>query len=315
MNEKGATKCALLTVVIIVLIVIILIIILFAISVMTFLTTNESIPFMFGGYQCDKHHSKYLTYPNHVKLTKFQERTFQIQNGAFLAILYQNISQIPCIKNPPEYPSELSSHFHDIFISQSFYPIRNKIRVCRISYTKNMDIALIYMQSAKTLAMSVDILDTSMLIHDIEDKNIKVYAGMINLYRKFEKEMKEEIQKQNKTLKQIVFFGHSVGGALAYYGALDIVNTLATNSKNVFVYTFGSVRPGNIEFARYYNSKVPNTFRIINDDDIFGTTPGSSELKPYRHVGNGIYVNFDGTEYHAHSIKDYADHLLNLQQK
>ena len=56
--------------------------------------------------------------------------------------------------------------------------------------------------------------------------------------------------------------GHSLGGALATLCALDLQTDLHINAT---VYTYGSPRVGNVAFAQYYNSLVPNTFRIVNE--------------------------------------------------
>ncbi len=291
-------------------------IILLIVAIVTF--TTSKVPLALGGYQCETITSDYLPYDSihaeggdTIGLKKF-EPNFQLENAAFLAILYQNISQISCNETAPKTPPQLSEMVQNINMIQ-FFPFRNKILICRICYTQDMDVALIYLQSWKCLSTSVNLLQTSMVPYSKEHPNIKIYSGLFSLYeRKIAKELKEKLQHSN--VAQFIFFGHSMGGALAYYAALDFVKTNPLEASNVFVYTFGSVRPGNNEFARYYNYKVPNTFRVVNDQDIIPGTPGSSENKPYRHVGEGIYVNFDGSQYHAHSIKDYANYLRSKLQ-
>ena len=50
-----------------------------------------------------------------------------------------------------------------------------------------------------------------------------------------------------------IVLGHSLGGALAYVCAVDI--HLATKNPNIRVLTIGSPRPGNKDFANYFNNK------------------------------------------------------------
>jgi predicted lipase len=54
------------------------------------------------------------------------------------------------------------------------------------------------------------------------------------------------------------------------------------------VYTYGSPRVGNKEFANYYSKEVPKTNRVINNNDIVPKSPSS--LLGYKHVGYKIHV-------------------------
>lgn len=64
---------------------------------------------------------------------------------------------------------------------------------------------------------------------------------------------------------KVVFVGHSLGGALATFAALEIGPTLPVTYG---AYTFGSPRVGNSAFVGYYQSVVPSTFRVTNQADI-----------------------------------------------
>ncbi|KAK9809004.1 hypothetical protein WJX72_007782 [[Myrmecia] bisecta] len=59
--------------------------------------------------------------------------------------------------------------------------------------------------------------------------------------------------------------GHSLGGALATIGALDIAQ--AYPAAALQVYTYGAPRTGNHAFARAYEAAVPDTWSVINLDD------------------------------------------------
>ena len=72
--------------------------------------------------------------------------------------------------------------------------------------------------------------------------------------------------------------GYSLGGALASLAALDITDNLEQVDS---VYTFGCPRVGNSNFAAYYNSRVPNTFRVVNNRDTVAHMPWLTQ--GYRH--------------------------------
>ena len=75
--------------------------------------------------------------------------------------------------------------------------------------------------------------------------------------------------------------GHSLGGALATYLALDIAVNATNFNFNPTVYTYASPRTGDSQFAAVYNHVVPNTVRIANRIDLVPKLP----LPPlYEHV-------------------------------
>lgn len=65
--------------------------------------------------------------------------------------------------------------------------------------------------------------------------------------------------------------GHSMGGALAHLCALDM--KYMYNITDVYVYTFGSPRLGNIEFADLFQSSVKEAWRVTHSRDIVPSVP------------------------------------------
>ncbi|KAG8063371.1 hypothetical protein GUJ93_ZPchr0003g16616 [Zizania palustris] len=69
----------------------------------------------------------------------------------------------------------------------------------------------------------------------------------------------------------IIVTGHSMGGALASFCALDLAIT--HGGDNVFLMTFGQPRVGNAAFASYFAKYVPNTIRMTHEHDIVPHLP------------------------------------------
>uniref|UniRef100_A0A0D9Z7B2 Fungal lipase-type domain-containing protein n=1 Tax=Oryza glumipatula TaxID=40148 RepID=A0A0D9Z7B2_9ORYZ len=69
----------------------------------------------------------------------------------------------------------------------------------------------------------------------------------------------------------IIVTGHSMGGALASFCALDLAITHGGN--NVYLMTFGQPRVGNAAFASYFAKYVPNTIRVTHEHDIVPHLP------------------------------------------
>ncbi|XVF62650.1 hypothetical protein PTKIN_Ptkin09bG0025400 [Pterospermum kingtungense] len=78
----------------------------------------------------------------------------------------------------------------------------------------------------------------------------------------------------------IMVTGHSMGGAMASFCALDL--TVNHEAKNVQVMTFGQPRVGNAVFASYYSELVPNTIRVTNDHDIVPHLPPYFSYFPHK---------------------------------
>ncbi|KAA6428561.1 MAG: hypothetical protein FRX49_01437 [Trebouxia sp. A1-2] len=89
--------------------------------------------------------------------------------------------------------------------------------------------------------------------------------------------------------------GHSLGGALATLAAYDICKQLQGSSQQdveVRCYIFGAPRTGNHAFAADYNRVVPDTWSIINDQDV--VTRGGKFVVLYKRPGKRVIVNNEG---------------------
>lgn len=110
-----------------------------------------------------------------------------------------------------------------------------------------------------------------------DKKNIKVHTGFMEAYRSVRDTIMGEAKK--KKYKRIIFTGHSLGAALAMLAALDVQYNVS--DKEIVCYTFGAPKVGNAEFAKSYNKRVPNTFRVVNAGDSVPDLPPGS----YEHCG------------------------------
>ncbi|TCD68520.1 hypothetical protein EIP91_010576 [Steccherinum ochraceum] len=82
---------------------------------------------------------------------------------------------------------------------------------------------------------------------------------------------KEVIANTNATTVTLV--GHSLGGALAELDALFMAINLPSDI-HVKAVTYGTPRVGNLAWAKYFDSMVPDFVRINNQADIVPIVPG-----------------------------------------
>ncbi|NEN90000.1 MAG: lipase family protein [Okeania sp. SIO3H1] len=115
---------------------------------------------------------------------------------------------------------------------------------------------------------------------------------MKNLYNKtsLQDQMSPLLKELDKDIPCYVT-GHSFGGALAIITALELVETYDMSPDNVFMYNYGGSAIGDPIFAKYYDAKVPNSYRVVNTQDFAPNIPsmfGLLHIGPrykYQHVG------------------------------
>nr|DAD37969.1 TPA_asm: hypothetical protein HUJ06_008610 [Nelumbo nucifera] len=89
----------------------------------------------------------------------------------------------------------------------------------------------------------------------------------------------------------IMVTGHSMGGAMASFCALDLVVNYGAH--NVQVMTFGQPRIGNAVFVSYYRKHVPNTIRVTHAHDIVPHLPpyyAYFPQKTYQHFPREVWL-------------------------
>jgi len=101
----------------------------------------------------------------------------------------------------------------------------------------------------------------------------EVSKNFNELYQTVQATVQANVDSLHKLYRttSVYITGHGLGGAFAVLAAVDI-NELLNLGTDV-VYTFAQPRVGNDAFAAYYTSKLPNTFRVINNADIVPHLP------------------------------------------
>ncbi|CAE8675885.1 unnamed protein product [Polarella glacialis] len=138
---------------------------------------------------------------------------------------------------------------------------------------------------------------------------ILVHVGFAQAYSAVRDEVNNALQErlaicsdEGRTVR-IYVTGHSMGGAIASFFALDLAAPSdeqfsqdvsagsRSRSRAPVVYTFGSPRLGNAAFRSIYNVLVPETFRLVASRDPVPTLPPSIS---YRQLGREVWVDDAG---------------------
>ena len=120
------------------------------------------------------------------------------------------------------------------------------------------------------------------------------FASKLEMLLRDNEEIYEFIKKNNN----IIFAGHSLGGATS----ILLASTVPDKVKSV--YTFGAPPLSSLEFKRYYKSigLSSKTFRYTTPKD-----PVSNLIPIYNHIGNKILLPYEGSNSRLqhHDIETY----------
>jgi len=163
---------------------------------------------------------------------------------------------------------------------------------------------------------------------------VSVHDGFRDAYNSVQSSVRSTIATvlSAHTINQVYISGHSLGGALATLGAVDLVQSgIIPSTIPVSVYTFGSPRVGNPSFATWYETLHITTYRVTykNDEvvhlpfawmgyghvtqEVYFTSSTSSKLCSSTNGEDGSCA--DDVELWNYSTNDHTNYLgLNLEQ-
>jgi hypothetical protein len=140
--------------------------------------------------------------------------------------------------------------------------------------------------------------DESRLIKSNEpltDLGVWVHSGFFKSYMSIQSEILSIVKTITGQSNEWSVFctGHSLGGALSTICAYDIAcaNREAKFLKSLQVYNYGSPMVGNVGFKEEFNALIPETWRVVNENDGVSRVP---RMIGYCHVGNRVTLFPDG---------------------
>ncbi|KAJ3676187.1 hypothetical protein LUZ60_003599 [Juncus effusus] len=106
----------------------------------------------------------------------------------------------------------------------------------------------------------------------------------------------------------IIVLGHSMGGAMASFCALDLV--VNQGLENVQLMTFGQPRIGNAVFSSYFIEQVPHTLRLTHGHDIVPHLPPYYSYFPqktYHHFPREVWLHNIGLGSLVYLVEQVCD--------
>lgn len=158
---------------------------------------------------------------------------------------------------------------------------------CQLIITEYKDFLVITFrgtESKQDVFTDLDILQDTIKLKNINIQP-KVHSGFFKQFLSVKQSIIKDIEKYDN----IIFCGHSLGGALATIASLYFYFYFE-KSKNIKCVTFGSPRVGDKVFSNLFNVVIDESVRIVNDNDPVPCFPTTWRFK---HVGGLKWLNED----------------------
>ncbi|KAF7721089.1 hypothetical protein EC973_005419 [Apophysomyces ossiformis] len=174
-----------------------------------------------------------------------------------------------CAHCKPTLPDgELVTTFSSLFYDTNGYIIRSDKK-------KQIDLAFRGTNSFRNFVADFDFLSTKYT----PVEGARVHGGFYKAYLEVAEKVVTNMRKQLDKYPdyKVVVTGHSLGGALAVLGAMDLYQRDERFSKdNMSIYTYGGPRVGNPDFAYYVTGTGIKLLRTVNGRDIVAHLPPQS---------------------------------------
>jgi hypothetical protein len=158
--------------------------------------------------------------------------------------------------------------------------------------TRGNDIHLVWRGSASP----TDFITDASVVKVPYVGNAKVHFGFLNSFKSVEHNtiaaLITAIHKLGglENVGHIIVSGHSLGAALTVISSFTIASKFDSWKGKIKTVTVGCPRVGNRSFKTLYNSLVPNSIRIVHDNDLVTRIPKLN----YFHVGQELKLASDG---------------------
>lgn len=263
-----------------------------------------------NGIMC--YNTEFMSYPDEgVPLQYFNSKyEYSHEIAQFLLILCENVGTMNCNSSQFLLPSSFDTNYSHLTI-----PDQNPLYGAMFYDNSNDTIVLVW-SGTSDLKMAEKDSETIPVPYppDISnDDRIQVHRGFLSVYYKTKSQVLDYVN-QYPNAKNLVICGNSLGGGITYVSAFDLLGNNLINLPT-YIYTFGSPRAGNIEFANYFNtsldlvSKLKTNMRVFNTEDLVPTVPVPAPIIHYEHVGTPVPFTYSDGKVVENHIPCYLSNL------
>ena len=128
----------------------------------------------------------------------------------------------------------------------------------------------------------------------------KVHRGFYQYFTDKHRDYLRGFIKDKPSYNNIVFTGHSLGGAIATIASAYFACEF---KRNIYCVSFGAPRVGNSTFCKFFKTVVLKSFRFANKGDLVTNLPPAGL---YKHVKTKYVVNENLFEIEAHKLVKYC---------
>lgn len=181
-----------------------------------------------------------------------------------------------------------------------------------VAFNPASSTALVAFRGTQTLEDWVDNIDAISVPYVPVAGAGRVHMGFQLVYEHIRGQVAQLLTNGCKGVQRILVTGHSLGGAVAILGALDIARNVAP-AVTPEVYTLAGPRTGDSDFVRGFNGLIPECYRIVNFMDVVPQVP----VPPlYSHLGKErvVHGGFKPLDVvFAHRLTTYLAGMQKLQ--
>ncbi|XP_047330180.1 lipase-like [Impatiens glandulifera] len=168
-----------------------------------------------------------------------------------------------------------------------------------VGFAKSLNAVIIAFRGTQLKSIQNWMTDLNWCLSDLDypdSSEAKVHHGFYSAYHdtSMRPAVVKAVRKANLMYGaniNVFVTGHSMGGAMASFCALDLKMTGL--AKNIQVCTYGMPRIGNAEFATFYSQHVPDTIRVTSERDIVPHLPPNypTHYRNYRHFPREVWIH------------------------
>jgi len=204
---------------------------------------------------------------------------------------------------------------NESYLDNSEFMYKNKHTDTQFVFKKENDTIFISFAGTESLIdIFTDIsISKKVIAYNNKKSNIRVHSGAYSAYLSIRDRLWQLISEMYQLNDRIFISGHSLGGMLGLFCALDIkFNNDAITDNKLFLITLGQPKTGNEAFKYSTNRRLKNYFRFRNANDIVTTQPAFGYYYCGKLIEIGVKNWITPLSFEDHKLTNYLRILIKV---